>query len=420
MKKFLLMLGAAVLMTACSDDGDGSGSGSINYEEGYKYLSSLNVSDAKMIYQKTSGASMKSRAAGDEDGTYYKLDLNGNESKLVITGKDGQSYNIRIERVIKLSDKVLLVNPSAADIYKLLSQSNGPDIDIAVPPVFSTEYLSLVNVETEKIYKWPKDVRVNLYDESTFASASDNQGYIYIAAREYLNSTEYNQIYKLNPNDFTMQPMLPDNVIFTEFTVTGNGFIVYWNNNRGEWFVKCPAGNIVPIYGNSTFILDDDLYSVNETEIVKYETIGDNAVEEKVICEVPDDGDFYVDGRFVQNHVRKTILLNSYYEFDGTKCTKLENPVSIGDLSTSKAWYTFGNSSYTKISMTDYQESQIQITEYYMQDISASPESPNITFTGFRYSDGTNVVGTIDENDKITIDNVADNGEQIINLIPLN
>lgn len=70
--------------------------------------------------------------------------------------------------------------------------------------------------------------------------------------------------------------------------------------------------------------------------------------------------------------------------------------------------------------MTDYQESQIQITEYYMQDISASPESPNITFTGFRYSDGTNVVGTIDENDKITIDNVADNGEQIINLIPLN
>lgn len=420
MKKFLLMLGAAVLMTACSDDGDGSGPGSINHEEGYKYLSSLNVSDAKMIYQKTSGASMKSRAAGDEDGTYYKLDLNGNESKLVITGKDGQSYNIRIERVIKLSDKVLLVNPSAADIYKLLSQSNGPDIDIAVPPVFSTEYLSLVNVETEKIYKWPKDVRVNLYDESTFASASDNQGYIYIAAREYLNSTEYNQIYKLNPNDFTMQPMLPDNVIFTEFTVTGNGFIVYWNNNRGEWFVKCPAGNIVPIYGNSTFILDDDLYSVNETEIVKYETIGDNAVEEKVICEVPDDGDFYVDGRFVQNHVRKTILLNSYYEFDGTKCTKLENPVSIGDLSTSKAWYTFGNSSYTKISMTDYQESQIQITEYYMQDISASPESPNITFTGFRYSDGTNVVGTIDENDKITIDNVADNGEQIINLIPLN
>ena len=53
MKKFLLMLGAVALFTACSDDG-GSGSGNINYEEGYKYLTNLNVSDAKMIYQKSS------------------------------------------------------------------------------------------------------------------------------------------------------------------------------------------------------------------------------------------------------------------------------------------------------------------------------------------------------------------------------
>ena len=38
MKKFLLMFGAVALMTACSDEetGGGSGSGSINYEEGYK------------------------------------------------------------------------------------------------------------------------------------------------------------------------------------------------------------------------------------------------------------------------------------------------------------------------------------------------------------------------------------------------
>ena len=47
------MLGAVALFTACSDDG-GSGNGNINYEEGYKYLTNLNVSDAKMIYQKSS------------------------------------------------------------------------------------------------------------------------------------------------------------------------------------------------------------------------------------------------------------------------------------------------------------------------------------------------------------------------------
>ena len=71
------MLGAVALFTACSDDG-GSGSGNINYEEGYKYLTNLNVSDAKMIYQKSSAT----RATGDD--SYYKLDLSGNEVKLSI------------------------------------------------------------------------------------------------------------------------------------------------------------------------------------------------------------------------------------------------------------------------------------------------------------------------------------------------
>lgn len=91
------MLGAVALFTACSDDG-GSGSGNINYEEGYKYLTNLNVSDAKMIYQKSSAT----RATGDD--SYYKLDLSGNEVKLSIKGEDGQDHNIGIHKVLKLSD----------------------------------------------------------------------------------------------------------------------------------------------------------------------------------------------------------------------------------------------------------------------------------------------------------------------------
>lgn len=34
--------------------------------------------------------------------------------------------------------------------------------------------------------------------------------------------------------------------------------------------------------------------------------------------------------------------------------------------------------------------------------------------------DSANVVGTINESNEIIIDNAADNGEKIINLIPLN
>lgn len=55
-----------------------------------------------------------------------------------------------------------------------------------------------------------------------------------------------------------------------------------------------------------------------------------------------------------------------------------------------------------------------------IQSLSANSESSNIAFTGFRYSDGTNVVGTITESDEVVINSIADNGNKIINLISLN
>lgn len=70
--------------------------------------------------------------------------------------------------------------------------------------------------------------------------------------------------------------------------------------------------------------------------------------------------------------------------------------------------------------MNDYQVSEFQVLDYEIQSISTSSESANITFTGIRYIDGANVIGTINESNEIIIDNAADNGEKIINLIPLN
>ena len=216
MKKFLLMLGAVALFTACGDD-SGSGSGaSINYEEGYKYLTNLNVSDAKMIYQKSSAT----RATGDD--SYYKLDLSGNEVKLSIKGEDGQDHNIGIHKVLKLNDKVLLVNPIAQDIIDLFYKPGPDDLGISVA-WGSTEYLSIVDVQTEKIYRWPKEIDVYLGEGIELQSVLDNQGNIYIA-------TSNNQICKLDVSKFTLQPMLADGQNFTNFDVTGDGFIIYWNN----------------------------------------------------------------------------------------------------------------------------------------------------------------------------------------------
>lgn len=412
MKKFLLMLGAVALFTACSDDG-GSGSGNINYEEGYKYLTNLNVSDAKMIYQKLSST----RAIGDD--AYYKLDLSGNEVKLSIKGEDGQDHNIGIHKVLKLSDKVLLVNPIAQDIIDLFYKPEPDGLGISVA-WGSTEYLSIVDVQTEKIYRWPKEIDVYLGDGS-LKTILDNQGNIYIASSSNSNYPEYRQIYKLNVSDFTMQKMLPDEVRCNGFTVTDNGFVVYWSGQEQQQNcrVKCPGGRIYPISDIYTFIFNGNLYSIRNNAIIQYKTVGNNDLEEKTICTISDE-QFNGYWRFVPNHVRKTMVLNEYYEFDGEKCTQLDKQINIGDIRTNKAWYNRSNTTFSKIAMKDYQESQFQILDYEIQSLSANSESSNITFTGFRYSDGVNVVGTITETDEVVIDNVAENGNKIINLISLN
>lgn len=409
------MLGAVALMTACSDDGGGSGSGSIDYEEGYKYLSSLNVSDAKMIYQKTSSAGMKSRAAGDEDGTYYKLDLNGEESKLVITGEDGQDYNIGINFIIKLSDRILLVNPNASDIIKLLPK---PAPNEPVPGISNAQFLSIVDKQNEKVYKCPDEISSSIYEN---ISDTDSKGNIYLLC-------DHSQIYKLNVSDFTIQQMLPNGQTITDFKVTDDGFIIYWNDN--QYRVKCPGGSIVPITGIG-FYFDNNIYSIENDSIYIWKVIDNNHLKKTEVCAFEGN---WGEGPILTNYARNSVVFrysgyNNAAEFDGNKITEVSLPDDFHNISnmmyqdfyvTNKAWYITGNAELHKLDMNTYQDYKIPVLDYELQTISASPESPNITFTGFRYSDGANVVGTIDENDKITIDNVADNGEKIINLIPLN
>ncbi|WP_275564451.1 hypothetical protein [Bacteroides faecichinchillae] len=359
-----------------------------------------------MIYQKSSAT----RATGDD--SYYKLDLSGNEVKLSIKGEDGQDHNIGIHKVLKLSDKVLLVNPIAQDIIDLFYKP-GPDGEGISVGWGSTEYLSIVDVQTEKIYRWPKEIDVYLGDGS-LKTILDNQGNIY-----YKGYLKGEQVLKLSPETMTIEALLPDDIRFDNFSVTGDGFVVYWKGNEQQFNcrVKCPGGKIYPITDTYTFIFSGDLYSVRDNTIIKYETVGINDLEEKIICTIPYDNTYW---KFIPNYVRNTVVINGNLEFDGEQCVKLDKYVNIGNIRTSKAWYILNNTMFSKTAMKDYQESQFQVSEYEIQSLSASSESPNIAFTGFRYSDGVNVVGTITETDEVVIDNVAENGNKIINLISLN
>lgn len=268
----------------------------------------------------------------------------------------------------------------------------------------------LLNKETEKLYRFPENVSKPDKNDNI---STDKQGNIYYKA--YLKG---NQVLKLSPETMTIEALLPDDIHFDNFSVTGDGFVAYWNGNEQQFGcrVKCPGGKIYPITDPYTFIFNGDLYSVRDNTIIKYETVGTNDLKEKIICTIPGNNAQWA---FTPNYVRNTIVINGHLEFDGEQCTELGKYVNIGNIRTSKAWYTLGNM-FSKIAMKDYQESQFQVSEYEIQNLSANSESPNITFTGFRYSDGVNVVGTITESDEVVINNVANNGEKIINLIPLN
>lgn len=421
------MLGAVAFMTACKNDSPGN-SGSVNFEEGYKYLTSLNVSDAKMIYQKTATGRTRAKT-GD---AYYKLDLSGNEIKLSIKGEDGQDNNINISKIVKLSDKVILVNPIAQEVLDLFYKPVGNDLEINLS-YQSTEYMSIVDVETEKLYRWPKDIQIDIYN-GTLKSRQDNKGNIYFTSGNF----SYNQIYKLIVSDFTMQSMLPEGQEFTNFDVTSDGFIMYWNDNANNknYKVKCPGGRIYPIT-DVPFMIKDELYSYKDKKIIKWETIGNNEMKETEVCEfnnLPDDvtsSDKYEIIQVLNNYAKNTVLLHdnwgSWYEFDGETYSKVEIPQDFnwyelepGCFYTNKAWYRQDNTYFNKLSMNDYQVSEFQVLDYEIQSISTSSESSNITFTGIRYMDGANIVGTINESNEIVENKVSENGEKIINLIPLN
>ncbi len=433
MKRFLLMLGAAALMTACSEDNEGTGgNGDIDYEEGYRYLSSLNVSDAKFIYQK------------GEEGDYFKLDVNGNESRLVIKGEDGQDHNIGFV-LEKLSDRVLRVVSRFSDVSDLLPK---PDPDMG--HVAFSDYCSFVDMQTGKMYK----CKLDLYPKE------DNQGNLYFYTSVGDGPAGF---YKLNVTDFTMELIssYDFNFMRQDFEVIGDGFIFIYeplgfNDNiyiyRQEEIV-CPDVSVQDVM---CFILDGNLYSVRGDSIIKYETSGKGSVVEKVICQIQIPEHCYPKVMAV-NHVHNAVLLYLYrygvsydiyvaaFEFNGEKCTMVDIPPYLQDYVqeypdddvfyinpdfydlhnnriTSKAWYFYrwSDRTFIKTAMKDYQRSEFRVEDYKIQTLSMSPESPDISFTGTRDSDGADVIGIINENDEVKIVKVAENGERITGLIVIN
>lgn len=417
-KNYLFILGlflSGVILSSCEK----SGYVEFDKEEIYKHLSSVNVSDAKMIYTKE-GANTRA-GSGDAFGGVWKIDRNGNEAKLTITGNDGKTNVINIYEIIKLSDKFLLMVPDMYDINTIrqewenehnddpstISRNHDPDYSFAM----------LLNIETEKLFRFPENTSTPYSSDKIF---NDKHGNIY-----------YGWIYKLNPQTMTVENILPDGEDYGGFNVNSNGFVTYWDRFNKNHKVKCPGGRIVPLSGD-VFSLNENTYSIKDKSIYLWEQSGDNNVISKEVCKY--DITYYdqaVQLKTTQliNFVRKTIVLSDssgrMYEFDGSKVSEpIEVPQDFEYHSplytTSKAWYIHENAEFQKLDMKTYEYSKIPFTEYNALEVLTNIGSADISFTGYQYLDGKNVVGKLTYDDKVVIDKVSDSSNKIVKLIPIN
>lgn len=406
---------------------DGSG-GEIQYDpsEGFKYVRQMNVQQARMIYRKQSA----SRADGD-DG-YWKIDLSGNETKLVLTNSEGKTHDIGISKIVKLSDRFLLIDPNASQIVDLLVNP-GPD-DIVSIGLF--QYLSIADTRTGKMYKWPRELFRMLgssYDDWNFTTAADDAQNVYFTVGA---PHEMPCIYKLDATACTITSLLPEGEPFTGFSVTGPGFVFYWNNHPDSYRVRCPSGAIIPIPGYG-FCCSERMYSLNDRKIFQWLPTDQSTLNILELC--PAEGvaerapvlTDRLNGRVLFEAIHtETPPADCFWAvtFDGTTfSTPFPLPDAFRDIDlqnpdfliTSKAWYLRKGNVLRKLSMRDYADNEIQIREYEIRQIVANPSESDLHFTGYRLSNGKEVIGTITEEDEIVIETVAERN-RIIELIAIN
>lgn len=390
-------------------------------------LYSLNIRNAKTIFKKASGNTKSS-----SNYVFWKIDKDGREEKLVLSDKNRNESDVTVNRLIKLSDDLLLM--AVSESYTSIEMT----ID-TVTPEYSThmERMFFVNTETERIFEFQgcngneiyEYVSHVLYNPEYTTPCQDKNGIIYF--NSYYGSDE--QIIKLDTHNFTLSTEMPENQgSLGNFKVSKDGFILYGEGNK----IKCPDGRIYPTDGVH-FILNGDLYTFEDRSIYLLKVIDNNTLEQEFICsfyDIENDIEFNV-YNYIENHVKKCAVFESYngfFEFDGKNCPikiainnyefglnsyYLFNPSAI----TKEAFYIYQeNNNLFKIDLLTYQLERILTSDFEINDIVSDIKSEGFSFSGISHLNSTNIIGTVNSSGKINTEFTFDNDDnEIVNLIEI-
>ncbi|KAA6334229.1 hypothetical protein EZS27_017435 [termite gut metagenome] len=296
----------------------------------------------------------------------------------------------------------------------------------------------------------------------SFANIQD-KAHTDVQGNLYFKGISGGGIYKINPHEvdnLTMEEYLPqtewENCEY--YMVDKTGVCAYWRSTIDVLKFKSPNGRIYPIRqviddsekAVSVFLgLNSNYYIVSELknhtsdmETWKkryiYETTYTN--EELLSKKVVGFDSFspYLD--FNPNPIKRTDIaisndyINNIYElvvFDEQNNTVTKSTINdllsisnnfpnIEHNITSDNLYAKVEGTWIKIDFNTYNVSKMDISNYEIYSISSSIKNPELSFSGLRYSDGRNIIGTIDKNGTILVMENMQITDKITTLIRLN
>lgn len=265
------------------------------------------------------------------------------------------------------------------------------------------------------------------------------------------------RLYKLDVDNFTIEEIaFPSTIYFYgHFQLFGDGYIRVktgdgYGNRFGDSYIISPEGALYRIpdieYDYSMFVFNNELYTTRATldrdsnenysdygPIYRWSEKDGELVAEMLSFNI-DSGITYAIYTNVVNPLKNCAYL-SYEDSNNATYGKCEfyadkEPVVLdSDISapsfsdrTSTSWYFFDyDNKIYKMNMEDYTQSTITIpAEYEISTVSASQLSPEIYGTGFRLSDGNNIMLKIAEDNTIECQEFGSNVGSVTTLIPLN
>lgn len=429
--KAFLLAAVALLLTACEGKDADMTKVQAAIEE---VLGTINIQDATAIYYKGDD----SRASST--GSYFKLDINGNEVQLAIADTKGNYRDISILGVVNASPRYIFFLPAFHEIFNVLCDgyinNDALSAEATNAVIEACKIVCIADRSTGKLYRIPF---IGL--KNGFKGVECKGKYYLIGygndSGDWYPFHSNTQIYEFNPNDLTVIDILPENQIFQEITTNTDGFIGYFGEYSEPAKAKCPGGGLKLLGEGAIFTLNNTFYTadVQDGQMYRWDANGSNNMTGTAVCAIPQSmNNEYHTRRYLYNNLDNVYLFHAYedngitYKFDGNQIVK--NNVTIPEefyneeekYESNAAWYHLNatKTKLTKISKTNYTTSTVNISDYQIVELVSNLEGADLSFTGIRYSDAKKVIGKIRADNTIVIESAQSSTQNIYNLIPLN